>query len=288
MSSSILQLTSGDCAGSLLRQAGVPGEVLVWHDILYDGPRNGPGWPDEATLEARAAFLERSLDGGLPQAKILATLRTQYQRLAAAASYDRLVLWFDACLFDQAMLAHLLACLSQRAFRNVFLLCVDAFPGIVPYHGLGQLSPAQLASLAGTERPVTEAQYRFSVHVDRAFAVQDADLLDGLRKTIGAPLPWIPAAAARWLRERPDPVTGLGFLEGLALEAVRKGCATPAEIFAAVAAADVPPQYWGDTTLWAKVNALALRGQVRITGPAARLPQWESPFPLGEFRVSPV
>ena len=103
-----------------------------------------------------------------------------------------------------------------------------------------------------------------------------------------APLPWIPAAVARWLLERPDPVTGLGRLEELALAAIRAGCETPGKIFASVAAADTPPQFWGDTTLWAKINALAEREPplIRIDGPVDRLPQWESDLRLKDFRIS--
>ena len=33
-----LHITSGDCAGEILAKSGTPGEILVWHDILYDGP----------------------------------------------------------------------------------------------------------------------------------------------------------------------------------------------------------------------------------------------------------
>jgi hypothetical protein len=103
-----------------------------------------------------------------------------------------------------------------------------------------------------------------------------------------APLPWIPAAVKRWLAEQPDSVTGLGQLEQLALDALRKGCETPWEIFAAVAEADTAPQFWGDITLWAKLNALADRTPplVRIQGPAQRLPQWESNFDLKQFKIS--
>ncbi len=227
--SGALHLTSGDCAGGNLAQAGLPGEILVWHDILYEGPR-GPGWPDEDTLRARALFLERATAGGLDRARVLAVLRRQYQVLADAASRP-LVLWFDACLFDQSMLAHVLACLYGRGILTADLLCVEAFPGIELFHGLGQLAPAQLASLYETRRPVTEAQFRF---------------------------------------------------------AVRAGRNKPGEIFAAVSAADTPPQFWGDTTLWAKLNALADRTppRVRIEGPAARLPQWESPIDLQEFTIT--
>ena len=281
-----LHIIGGDSAGGSLRNSGVPGEVFVWHDILYDGPRE-PGWPDENTLIARALFLEQATAGGLHRESVLGTLHNQYRVLTGAVDYEHIVLWFDACLFDQSMLAHILTCLLHKGIREADLLCVDAFPGIVPFHGLGQLKPDQLASLYDRRCPVTDAQFRFATIVDRAFATQDPALLSKLAQGNEAPLPWIPAAVARWLQERPDPATGLGRLERLALEAIRAGCETPATVFASVAAADTPPQFWGDTTLWAKINALADRKPplVRIEGPAERLPQWESALDLNRFRM---
>jgi hypothetical protein len=88
-------------------------------------------------------------------------------------------------------------------------------------------------------------------------------------------------------QERPDSATGLGWLACLALAAIRAGCSTPGNVYAAVAAADTPPQFWGDTTLWAKINAFAEREPplVRIDGPRDRLPQWESDVPINDFRI---
>ena len=282
----ILHITSGDIAGGSLAKAGLSGEVFVWHDILYDGPRN-PGWPDDGTLDARAQFLEQTTGGGLDSAYVLETLRNQYQKLMNANDYERIVLWFDACLFDQSMLAHILTCLHLQGVSEADLLCVDQFPGIEPFHGLGQMKPEQLASVYGNRRPVTEAQFRFAHLADGAFATEDLELFTELSQMRDAPLPWIPAAVERWLREQPDPATGLGQLERLALHAIRAGYATPGEIFKAVAAAEPPPRFWGDTTLWAKINGLAERVPplVRIKGPAPRLPQWESEAPLEDFRI---
>lgn len=284
--SSTLHITSGDCAGESLAKAGLPGEVFIWHDILYDGPRC-PGWPDETTLNARAAFLEDSAAGGLDRQYVVETLHRQYRKLAESAQYRHIVLWFDACLFDQSMLAHILTCLRHQNTKDVELLCVDTFPGIEPFHGLGQLQPDQLASLYGTRQPVSDVQFDFAVRVDGAFATQDSSVLSELSHMTDAPLPWIPAAVARWLQERPDSVTGLGRLEDLALTAIRAGNDTPAKIFAAVSASDTAPQFWGDTTLWAKINALAEREQplVTIEGPADRLPQWRSDLSMDEFTV---
>ena len=97
--SETFHITSGDIAGDSLAKSGIPGDVLVWHDILYDGPR-APGWPDNDTFDARAKFIEESTGGGLNKAFVLNTLEEQYVKLAAAEKYKQIVLWFDACLFD--------------------------------------------------------------------------------------------------------------------------------------------------------------------------------------------
>jgi hypothetical protein len=85
-----LHITSGDIAGGSLAKSGVPGDVFVWHDILYDGPRN-PGWPNADTLAARARFLEQATAGGLDREHILGTLRGQYRKLTDAEGYDTVI-----------------------------------------------------------------------------------------------------------------------------------------------------------------------------------------------------
>jgi hypothetical protein len=289
MMKSVLHITSGDAAGGLLAASGISGDVLVWHDILYDGPRR-PGWPDDDILAARANFLGKATGGGLDRAFVLDTLNAQYDKLRAVEDYDGMVLWFDACLFDQAMLCHVLACLRLLKTENAELLCIDAFPGIVPYHGIGQLSPEQLASVYHCRQGLTEAQWVFAQRVDRAFALQDRVAFQELAGWGEAPLPWVPAAVRRWLAEQPDDATGLGRLETLALEGIRSGCRTPAEIFAFASSRETPPQFWGDITLWAKINGLADREPplVRIQGPGRRLPQWEGVADLTQFQIFPV
>jgi hypothetical protein len=284
-----LHITSGDIAGDSLVKSGFPGEVLVWHDILYDGPRRR-GWPDDDTLDARARFLQESTGEGLSQQHVLETLKAQYAKLETAARYDMLVLWFDACLFDQSMLCHILTCLRILGMEKADLLCIDAFPGIEPYHGLGQLSPEQLASMYDERKPLRIDQFLFAEHVDRAFALKDQVAFTELSGLTEAPLPWVPAAVRRWVQEQPDQFTGLGRLEKHALEAIRSGCRTLSEIFSTVSARETPPQFWGDITLWEKINALADREppMVMIEGPMDRLPQWEGIADFKLFRVYPL
>ena len=283
----LLHITSGDSAGGSLSKAGLTGEVLVWHDILYDGPRS-PGWPDNESLTARATFLEKATGGGLSQDRISETLKDQYRMLEESGRRERIILWFDACLFDQSMLVHILSCLCSRNILEVDLLCIDSYPGIEPFDGLGQLEPDQLAECYDRRRKVKDDQFAFAEEVDTAFALHDVAALEMIAALSEPPLRWIPAAVARWLVEEPNPATGLGRLESLAFEAIRKGCDTPGQIFKSVANKDVHPQYWGDTTLWAKINALADREPplVHIDGPAQRLPQWTDGPDIGLFTIS--
>lgn len=283
-----LHITSGDRAGDALAGAGLDGDILVWHDLLYDGPRT-TGWPDDDNLLRRAVFIEEMTGGGLARQEILHTFASQYERIAALPPEANVVLWFDACLFDQSMLVHILNCLQYRSVtRRVELLCIDQFPGITPFIGLGQLSSDQLASCYHARIPVSRPQFDFGCQVDAVFAERDLARAALISSQGQAPLRWVPTALSRWLQEQPDQETGLGRLETMALEAIRGGRAKPWEIFKRVAATETDPQFWGDTTLWTKINGLADRRPplVRIKGPKSRLPQWIGESNLDQFEIT--
>ena len=149
---------------------------------------------------------------------------------------------------------------------------------------------SQLASLYDQGQPVSKEQLLFAKRVDRAFALQDWIALLELASIQNAPLQWVPGAIARWLDEQPEETTGLGRLERLTLEAVRSGISTPSQIFSYVATHDTHPLFWGDITLWAKINKLATLEPpiVRIEGPKPLLPQWNAEETLQGFRVYPM
>ncbi len=281
-----LHIINGDCAGNSLAESGVQGKILICRDMLYDGPRS-PGWPDEASLLTRAQFLENFTAGEMRKEQIFIDLKTQYSILAEARKYDQVMLWFDACLCDQSMLVHMLTCLDYLNIDQPQLICIDTFPGIQQFNGLGQLPPSAFASLFKQRQPVTREQFNFAILVDAAFAQQDLAKLSHIACQEDSPLPMVPGAARRWLLEQPDPHSGLGLLETLILHAIAAGCKTPGEIYSSVAAADISPQYWGDTTLWQKINRLAEANPplLQIEGPADRLPQGKSPLDINSFTI---
>lgn len=282
-----LHITNGDSAGELLRQSTIGGEVLAWRDLIYQGPRN-PGRPSDAALDARAQYLDHFSGGGIGFTVIRQDLQQCYQRLSQTEAYQQIVLWFDGCLHDQSVLVHVLSCLPNAVIKRTKLICIDSFPGIEPFDGLGQLSPQQLASYYPQRQSISQQQLEYAVQIDNAFADADCVRLQQLANHSQPPLPWLPAAIRRWQLEQPDPKTGLGELHRLSLEAIRQGSSSPDKLFRAVAASDSHPQYWGDLTLWHKVNELAEQQppSIRISGPANRLPLAAAPDELSEFRLA--
>src|SRR4029450_8931436 len=86
-------------------------------------------------------------------------------------TYAQLVLWFEHDLFDQLNLIQLLSYLRMRppVGRTVSLICINSFPGHPDFHGLGELSAPELASLFDTRRPVQDAAYVLAGRAWHAF-----------------------------------------------------------------------------------------------------------------------
>src|SRR5215468_11030150 len=143
---STLHITNGDSAGGLMRQAGFEGDILTWRDVLHEGPV-----PAQLSLPELSALRVRFLaDKGWGEREaIAAEFVARATQLQSCSRYDRIVLWFEHDLFDQLQLLQLLAWFAadDRGRAALFLLCIGSYPGVPDFHGLGDLTAAQMASL---------------------------------------------------------------------------------------------------------------------------------------------
>jgi Domain of unknown function (DUF1835) len=106
----MLHVANGDSALSVLRSAGLPGEVTAWSDVLDQGPVRGePGTEEFRAL--RATWLAEH--GAGEREQILAQLRAWDEALRTPA--DETVLWFEADLTCQLGLLHHLVLIDASA-----------------------------------------------------------------------------------------------------------------------------------------------------------------------------
>jgi hypothetical protein len=146
--------------------------------------------------------------------------------------------------------------------RTVSLICIDRFPGVDRFIGLGQLSEEQLATLIGSERPVTAEQFAVASEAWRAFRSPDprelVAITVGLKPdvTCDSPLPFLRDALRRFLAEYPSATNGLTRTEQLALEALDQEPMAAGQLFVATQARE-PRPFIGDSTFYDMLRRLA-------------------------------
>lgn len=218
-----LHITNGDAAAVPLRASGVQGTVMAWQDVLHEGPVPA-GLSLEELASVRARFLA-GCPGGLRYERVLADLRKRDAQLRQFKRFEEVILWFEADLYDQLQLLQLLGWFGQRELggTRLSLICIGSFPGVVPFHGLGQLSPQQLGSLFETRHPVSRAELELGRQGWDAFCSDQPRSLQSLLKEDLSALPYLRGALMRHLEQYPATDDGLSRSERQILESMLKG-----------------------------------------------------------------
>ena len=260
---STLHITNGDSAAGTMRTF-LRDPVISFADVLHEGPA-----PMTETLEewreARARYL--SSDFHTSYEDVLRDLTSSDEQLATAPSqFDEVVFWFEHDLFDQLLLIRALDLIggstSPELPSNVSLICIDRFPGVEPFYGLGQLDARQLATLTDTRAPVTPDQYALAAHAWAAFRAPDprelAQLahLTTVAERARAVLPFLGDALTRFLAEYPSVAHGLSRTEELTLSVLRDGPSTAGKLFRTVQARETSP-FMGDWGFYSVLRRLA-------------------------------
>jgi hypothetical protein len=245
----MLHVTNGDSAANLLRRTGITGDIIAWRDILHEGPAPA-GLALEAMSDARARFLASIGAGSLPL-----LLRKFGARDAALRSAPQVVLWFEHDLYDQLHLIQILATLAHQRETAAELICIDAFPGVEPFHGLSQLTTVQLASLWPARRRVGSVQLLLAARAWTAFCSADPLALRHFVTTNLSALPFLRHALVRFLEEFPSAPDGLPRTERQILRAVAAGNQTSDAIFRANEAQETAP-FMGDTVVQLRIAGL--------------------------------
>jgi hypothetical protein len=212
-----LHVTNGDAVvPELAAEAGVDAsEVLVWREILHDGPvPAGLGADELARLRARHLAARGWSDAALDD------MRSRDARLASFPPGDEVVLWFEEDLFDRLLLAQVEDRLAGR-------------PG--PVTRVWLRHPPR-----GDLRAALDARERIEPDGSAFAALRSPD-----------PRAWIAMHGfERLLEELPDVRSGLSRTEREILEALADGPLAPGALFAAVAAREDLP-WLGDATVFA-------------------------------------
>ncbi|PWS39076.1 hypothetical protein DFH01_07505 [Falsiroseomonas bella] len=220
-------LRCGDDLRARLPAAGWAGDYLAFADPVCQGPVGADGLM--AYLGIRARFVALHYGAALQDVRL--RLGAEYAALNGLDRFERVLLWFEHDLWDQAALIRVLGLLAERRALEgrLFLMPAD---GVRPF---AALPDAELAALAPA--PLTRAQLEAGALAWEGFAAEDPRTLDGLWRR-PSPLPHLSAAMRRHLQDLPWTTDGLALTERLLLQAVAAGASEDGAVLRAMLAAD--------------------------------------------------
>jgi hypothetical protein len=255
-STRFLHVLNGDSVRVTMEKSSIPGTLLVWADVLHEGPVPYDV-DDDRWNETRGHFLT-----GREYAAHDATserLNDWTSGLRRYAEFDEVVLWFEHDLFDQLLLIHHLDWFGRRDLGDttLSLICIGEYPGFERFDGLGQLDADQLASLLGTRQRVTARQTELARATWRAFTSDDPTNIERVLARDTSALPFLDGAMRRMLEEYPSTDQGLSGTARHILEILaERGTLTTADLFRAEQGKE-ERVFMGDWSFWKYVQELA-------------------------------
>jgi hypothetical protein len=249
----MLHILNGDSTRMGIERSGIPGQFVVWPDVLYEGPT--PLATGEEWIAARTGYLADLAHHEIDE--VAARYRQNDAVLESFRDHDEVIFWLEHDLFDQLLLVrHLWWVGERRAGRagraegagNFSLVCRDIY--------LGPLKPEQFPPLFAERQPITDTQIELGSRVWRAFCGDDPTRLVPFTTAASPELPFLAAGLRRFVEDYPSSANGLSRTEEQILRVVSNGPLTRHDAFRA--SADLEDAiYMGDLSFFNIVDALA-------------------------------
>ncbi len=250
----MLHITNGESVTGTFRQVRFPGTYLAWNDVLHDGPVPATSTLSELS-DIRARALAQFGWGSYDRLRSGFTVRDD--TLEDFREHQDVVLWFEHDLLDQLQLCQLLDWFSahEEGKTRLSLIQINAYPGVQPFYGLGQLSGTQLARLFPQRQTVTAKQLITAHEAWQGFCAPDPSALFTFTQREFPEMPFLRAALLRFFEEYPGVHDGLSRTQRQILRAAAAGHVKKQAIYLESRKLDVCP--WGDASVYLRLDGLA-------------------------------
>ncbi|WP_199120588.1 DUF1835 domain-containing protein [Pedobacter sp. ASV28] len=217
MPSKTLHILNGEATLTVFRDTGIKGEVLVWNEVLAQGP---VALTKLWNIRANYICENYKIDKEDYTHKVLKEVR----KLDKASIYEDIILWFEFDLVCQINLCYILSHLYKtNALGKIHLICPDSFNGIANFNGLGQLNPKQLESLLATKVLLQPHDFIIADKIWKAYANQDISVLTALLYSDFGNLAMTKPALTAYLQTFASNNKGLNIIEQFLLEQLNGG-----------------------------------------------------------------
>lgn len=231
--SNILHILNGDSALEGFNQTGLDGDVMVWREVLSEGPlqqdiSSGSFW------SARAKWIGQNFseDQDHYQHKVIDELGK------LNAGYEEINLWFEFDLHCQVNLLGVLQMLNQKTDMSapaIYLICLADCIQFNNARGLGELNGDQFEELFDAREHLNQWEFELAAEAWQLYVNGDAAELEKWLNgnTFWGGVPLLKPALQAHLKRLEINADGLGYIEQKLLDIYNSGIKTRLDIHAA-------------------------------------------------------
>ncbi|GAB3204112.1 hypothetical protein ABID22_004003 [Pontibacter aydingkolensis] len=216
-----LHILNGDASLPAFEAANLPGQVLIWREVLSEGPAIG-SLPEQEFWQKRQEFITQTYNE-TPDGYSLKVLDV-LEKLNMAHAFFEVILWFDADLMCQVNLLYLLQKLSQVK-PGVISVCTPA-----DGKSIGYLTADALHQVFENRQMQKEYQLQQAQQLWQLYAGPDPMQLQAYLQQHDICIPNLQKALELHLRRFPNCKTGLTEPETLLLQSVKNGSSTVKQV----------------------------------------------------------
>lgn len=210
MEKRLLHITNGDGLTEKLQQLKIPGEVIIWREMLCEGP-TVQDIGDKEFNALRQDFFRDSYN--IPESDYRAKFLEELEKLREIKELDEVVLWFEFDLFSHINMMGVISFLNQNNKDfPLFLVCSGKVEGEQKLLPLPELSTNQLQDHYDHKLQLNEDDTGMAMLIwDLYCGSNPSRLISEIKKTTN--FRYLPSCLRAHIERFPNVKTGLNSLE---------------------------------------------------------------------------
>tara|TARA_R110001583_G_scaffold61034_2_gene180889 strand:+ start:29062 stop:29898 length:837 start_codon:yes stop_codon:yes gene_type:complete len=174
--SKTLHILNGESTQPILKKSGIKGAIVVWREMLCEGPLHEEVGSDEFWLN-RYSYFETEI--GVNRLEYYDTTIKEIVKLEDVSIYNEVVLWFEFDLFCQVNLLALCTYLLDNYVKktNYYLICTGKVEGKERLQYLSDFSPNDFKTLVKNKITLSKASLEFAKESWNVYVENDLNKL---------------------------------------------------------------------------------------------------------------
>ena len=215
----LLHIANGDGLTEKLQQLNIPGDVIVWREMLCEGPAIQEVGTEEF-LDLRKKYLQTHY--GITEEEYQEKFVRELEKLAAINGYDEIILWFEFDLFSHMNMLAAISFLKQRKKNNpLYLVCSSRLKGEDELAPLSELSVKQLQKHYDCKISLTEDDLQIAVMTWELYCSKNPKrLLSRIKKSTN--FEYLSSCIRAHIERFPNAKSGINSLEKNVLKLIQK------------------------------------------------------------------